>query len=163
MLSLIDHDAFGALRLVDFVPIGDARRGKIELIDNWEYMGTEWIGEAYGAFTVFLRPWNSASALGAITLDLEDFSSDLQGSVLRRLGLPIRYGITRRDVEDALGLPDHEKRFMPDRITLYFRIGLTYQYLVSTTIHQNRGLLFVEVIRADVLDRIEKDREAEVR
>jgi hypothetical protein len=157
MLGLIDYPAFGAMRLQDFVPPNDPRRAEIDEFDDWEYRGSAWIGEGYGVFTVFLRPKNSPTALGAITLDLENLPDDIQASVLSSVGLPVRPGATRDHLQGTLGLPDREQRFMPDRITLDFRVGATDQYLVSLTVHQDRGLLFVEMIRADLLDDMENN------
>lgn len=147
--EMIPYSDFAALRFVEFT------RAEPSLVvyehGNWIFMGRTWIGEGLGAFSDFLRPEERPDEVGAITLDLQNLPLSVQESIFSRLHLPIRMHETKSALINQLGLPRQTNRYVEDRLSLDFLVGKRWRYLVTCTVHEEHGLLFVVVMRQDML------------
>jgi len=137
---MLTYERFGMMRLRQFVA-----PELITELSNWEFMDQLWIGEAVG-FTEWLRPVDRSDEVRSISLDLVELSPELSTAVFERLGLPLRTGMTRQEVEAALAAPSRVERFVNDRESLVFRFGAPCSYDVDCTIHQEQGLIYVVVM-----------------
>jgi len=137
---MIPHSEFHQLRLVDFVP-------DVVLLTDWQFMGRTWVGQAVG-FTEWLMPEDSPDTLGSIALDLVALSPSVSETVLARLGLSMRRGMTASEVGAVLGTCLSTKRFVEDRLSHDFEVGGGDRYSVNCTIHRDDGLIYVVVMPA---------------
>ena len=135
---MITHQDFRRLRLRDFAE-------DVVDLDNWQFMGRQWIGEAVG-FTEWLRPHDDPERLGSLALDLVDLPSEVALSVLKHLGLPLRPGMTYPEVVAELGSPIKSQQFQPDRRSYYFELGSDDRYSLSCTVHEQDGLIYLVVM-----------------
>jgi hypothetical protein len=83
------HDAFGQLRLADFV-----RPDDLVPLRNWEYLERIWVGEAWG-FTAWLRLESDPEVTRSVELALPALPASTAKTMLAALGLPLRYGMSR--------------------------------------------------------------------
>ena len=142
MVDLIPHREFGCLRLADFAPsVADV----VEVRD-WEFMEDRWVGEALGAFTEFLRLEEDPDIVRAVSLDFAELSSKLAAAILAALRLPLRPGMALADLEARLGPSVRSEAFVPDRGTYEFRCGTAEPYVVSCTVHEAAGLVYLTVM-----------------
>ena len=61
--------------------------------------------------------------------------------------------MTIEQVCAVLGEPEKIHEFTEDRKTYDFTVGSVFPYHVSATVHEGNGLIYVTVIRKDVLAR----------
>jgi hypothetical protein len=139
-LNLPSHEAFGQLRLRDFL-----RRG-VRALDNWEYDDDLWVGEACG-FTEVLRLTRDPTVVRAVSLDLNALSTRHQVALLETLGLPLRRGMDFQQVTQVLGDPRQTMDFIKDRTSHQFRLGKRWRYTVTCTLLHKGGLIYVTMCR----------------
>jgi hypothetical protein len=144
-MQILGYNEFARLRLKDFYP-----ESEIAFREGWEFMGGVWTGEGVG-FTSFIRLNERPDQLGAIEIDLVDFDSSVCETILRKLQLPLRKGMFLSDVERALGTPEGTQSFTPDRTSYEFTTSGKSPYYISCTIQESDGLIFLTVIRKDIL------------
>jgi hypothetical protein len=140
---VLTHREFAGLRLAEFAP-----RKHIRALANWEFLGRLWIGEAIG-FSEWLRSYERPAVLESLALDMAELPEALVERVLARIGLPVRKGLTRRELVTLLGEPYETHVFADDRKTFEFRYGESDPYLVSCTVLNEGGLTYL-VVTADV-------------
>jgi len=149
-MELIPYSEFGRLRLRQFC--GDDVK-ESESAD-WEWMGGYWYCDGIG-FTWFGRLNDMPKETGGLEVDLSALPEDVSCRVFSSLSLPLRAGMTLDVITGMLGEPFETFTFVDDRKTHEFRVGLRHPYRVSCTVQDKTGLIFVSVIREDVLAKIE--------
>lgn len=149
-MELISYNEFSRLRLRDFC------RDKIAESDtpDWEWMGGQWYCDSVG-FTWFGCLHDTPKETGGLEVDLGDLPERVWLRILDSLHLPLRAGMTFDMIASILGQPFEIGTFVENRKTYEFRVGSAYPYIVSCTVLDDGGLVFVSVIRQDVLSRIE--------
>ena len=135
---MISHTEFARLRLADFV-------GEVSLLDCWQFMGREWVGEAVG-FSEWLRPVDDPEHLGSLALDFSALPGDVAARILRRLRLDLSPGMTFEEIRNCMGEPIEEQVFASDRRSYDFKIDDADGYYVSCTVHQDDGLIYIVVM-----------------
>lgn len=150
-MKLISYEQFAKLRLRDFVPdctvIGEA--------SDWEWMGSLWHNEGI-VFTSFSRHTSAPDETGGLEISFPELSADSIQRLLTAIGLPLRPGMSTADVLSALGTPTGTQQFVPDRRTYHFTVGSTQPYVVGCTVVDAEGLIYVTVVRPDLLFRDEQ-------
>lgn len=148
--DLISYRDFSKLRLDHFCAGEIAKTGA----PIWEWMSGEWYCDAIG-FTWFGRLNSSPNETGCLELDLSDLPQSESAAVLASLRLPLASGMNYDSVVRVLGEPSSTLAFVEDRKTYEFQAGSPETYQVSCTIQNDDGLIFVSVIRDDILQAIE--------
>ncbi len=133
----IPHDAFGRLRLADFIAAGH-----LEQLRNWEYLERCWVGEASG-FTEWLRLESAPEVTRSVAIDLIALPESTVQSMIDMLRLPLRAGQDQQEITGVLGEPAGTQRFVRDRVTFIFRIGAAEPYELSCTVHAEQGLIYL--------------------
>jgi hypothetical protein len=147
-MELIPYEQFGRLRLKQFVP-PDA-----EIIEDegYEWMGGFWINEGIG-FTSMSRHEDTPTETGGLEVDFSELPEGAASAIFGAIHLPFRRGMTLEEVHSILGESEHTHVFVADRKTYDFTVGSRYPYYVSVTVHETDGLIYVAVIRKDVLSK----------
>jgi hypothetical protein len=151
-MKLISYEQFAKLRLRDFVPESTA----IGEVSGWEWMGSVWHNEGIG-FTSFSRHASTPDETGGLELSFSELPPDCIHRVLTTVGIPLRRGMSTPDVLSVLGTPSGTYQFVPDRRTYEFTVGAAQPYFVGCTIVDTEGLIYVTVVRADLVSRNESD------
>ena len=138
---MITYAAFGALRLRQFVD-----PNLVEILDDWEFMGRLWVGEAFG-FSEFLRLRRRPRVLRSLSIDLLEFPTEQAQRVLALLGLPLAPGMSREQVDRLLGEPVRTLNYAPDRVTYEYVTDGRQPYEVSCTLREDVGLAYINVKR----------------
>jgi hypothetical protein len=120
-------------------------RKRLKVLSAWEFMGQAWVGEAVG-FPQWLMPEDSPNSLGSISLDLVDLPESASETILTRLGLALRRGMSALEAEAVLCTCLYTTRFVEDRPSHDFEVGAIDRYSVTCTIHQDDGLIHVVVM-----------------
>ncbi|MGV9806208.1 hypothetical protein [Micromonospora chersina] len=131
----IPHDAFGRLRLADFMAAEH-----LEQLRGWEYLERCWVGEAWG-FTEWLRLESAPEVTRSVAIGLVALPESTVQNMTGALRLPLRAGLNQQEITGVLGEPTGTERFVPDRVTLVFRIGAAECYELSCTVHEEQGLI----------------------
>lgn len=148
-MEMISYSEFGRLRLRDFC--GD-EVSESESPD-WEWMGGQWYCDGVG-FTWFGCLNDKPKETGGLEVDLTELPERVSSRIFESLHLPLRAGMTFESITSVLGYPLKTQTYIEDRKTCEFRVGSTHPYGVSCTVLDNGGLIFVSVIREDVVSRI---------
>lgn len=135
---MIDHDAFGKLRLVDFQP-----PSKVYNFDDYRLLGRIWVGEGRG-FTTFIRLPERPDVVRLVELDLARLKPRAISRMFKALDLPLARGMTLDEIEVLLGKHKAQEHFVADRITYSFEIAEP-RYSVDCTILNEGGLIHVTV------------------
>jgi len=148
-MELIPYEDFSRLRMKQFVP------AEIEVSDDdgYEWMGGFWIHEGIG-FTGVARHEDTPDEAGGLAVafrELPERSATL--AIFDAIRLPLRLGMTLEEVRSVLGEPEHTNVFVADRKSYDFTVGSQFPYYVSATVHDTDGLIYVVVIRKDVLSK----------
>ena len=143
--EILPYSEFATIKLSHFV-----KSSKIYQLDNWEFMGGIWIGEAVG-FTEFLRLESSTDELGSLAIDLDDLPTDTIQAIFATLNLPLKPHATYAEVEEVLEKYESTNIFVEDRVVYNYTIGCRWPYYISCTIDEAKGLIYVVVIRKDIL------------
>jgi hypothetical protein len=137
---VISYEHFGRLRLGGFLPSKQIRQ-----LRDWEFQGRVWVGEAAG-FSEWLCLSEDPEVLRSLAIDFESFPVRAAARVIKRLGLPLRKGMTLEELKALLGPIDKTLRFVPDRKTYEFRTTGSEPYSVSCTVLEDGGLTYLGVL-----------------
>jgi hypothetical protein len=133
----ISHDAFGRLRLADFIAAEH-----LEQLRGWEYLDHSWVGEASG-FTEWLRLESDPEVTRSVAIDLVALPEPTLQSMTDALRLHLRAGLDQQEITGVFGEPTDTQGFVQDRVTLIFRIGAVEPYELGCTVHQEQGLIYL--------------------
>lgn len=148
-MELIPYKEFAQLRLKQFCS------PDIELFesDGYEWMDGIWICESIG-FTTVVRLRDMPDEAGGLDIDFSECPESAACAILRTVHLPLYSGMTFEAVHSVLGEPEQTEVFVSDRKSYDFAVGACYPYHISCTIHDLKGLIYLTVIRKDVLSKI---------
>ena len=148
-MELITYNEFAKLRMKQLVP------ADTEVIEThgWEWMGGFWINEGFRFCTSLSRHVDTPDEAGGLEIDFRDLPQSLVLGICDKIHLPLRPGMNLEEVLSILGQPEQTYTFVADRKTYDFTVGSQYPYHVSATVHETDGLIYVTVIRKDVLSR----------
>lgn len=149
-MKLITYNQFGTLRLRDFVPNGTA----ISEVSNWEWMGSCWHNEGIG-FTSFSRHVNTPDQTGGLEISFAELSAEGSDRLMSAIGLALRPGMSASEVLSVMGEPTETHQFVPDRRSYEFAAGISQRYVVGCTFDDSEGLIYITVVRPDLLNRDE--------
>lgn len=135
---MIDHDTFGKLRLVDFLP-----PSKVYNFDDYRLLGRIWVGEGLG-FTTFIRLPKQPDVVRLVELDLFHLKPRAISRMFKALDLPLARGMSLGEIEALLGKHKAQQHFVADRITHEFEIAKP-RYSLDCTILNEGGLIHVTV------------------
>jgi len=153
-MELIPYSQFAKLRLKQFV----GKDVEVSESDGWEWMGGYWINEGVYGFTSFSREEDTPDETGGLEMDFGSLPEDSAKAILDAIRLPLRSGMKLEEVYSILGEPKEKDTFgkyVHDRQTDNFKIGSEQPYYVSCTVHNENGLIYVAVVRGDVLAKIQ--------
>lgn len=137
---MIPYSDFARLRLSAFVP-----EAEIAQLENWEFENHLWIGEAIG-FSEWLRLASDPNTLRSLAIELAELSEPVVKSVLQRLKLPVRRGMSLNELDQLLGKRVVEYRFVSDRISCDYFTPEPHRYRISCTVMNNGGLSYLVVM-----------------
>lgn len=147
-MELIPYEDFARLRMKQLAP------GKeVSESDGWEWMGGFWINEGIHGFTSLSRHEDTPDETGGLEVHFSDLSRGEVLAMLAAIHLPLRPGMTLPEVVAVLGQPEEIHVFVSERKTYDFTVGSRCPYYVSATVHDTTGLIYVAVLRKDVLSR----------
>lgn len=155
-MALISYQQFAGLRLQDFLLHEPDLQEGVRVLEDWEFMGGLWKGEAIG-FSEFLRHCARPGELGSISVHLSDLPEKVSNAMLKTLGLPLERGMSGEAVLAAIGRPENVQSLAADRLTYEYSLGGSHSYYVSCTVDEGDGLTYVVVIRKDILALCETD------
>lgn len=147
-MELIPYQQFAKLRMKQFVP-ADA---EVSEGDGHEWMGGFWIHEGIG-FTGIARHEDTPDEAGGLALDFRELPESAISAIFDAIRLPLRPGMSFEAVRSVIGEPEETHVFVADRKTYDFTVGSHQPYHVSATVHDADGLIYVAVIRKDVLSK----------
>ena len=151
MKDFVSYSEFSRLRIEAFCGGSIDRTGAA----IWEWMGGEWYCDAIG-FTWFGCLDEMPNETGCLEIDLADLPRNESEAILAAIRLPVSAGMNLEAVTEVFGEPLRVESFVDDRNTYVFQAGLAEPYRVDCTIQDTDGLIFVSVVRADVLKRIKE-------
>lgn len=112
-------------------------------------MNGSWLHEGIG-FTWFGRLETSPDITAGVELYFEELPRESLERILTALELPVSPGMQVQELEKVLG-PVYGNHFIVgDRKTSVYRVGDPDVYEVECTVHNERGLIHLSVIRDDV-------------
>jgi hypothetical protein len=85
--------------------------------------------------------------LRSVALDFAEFPAAAASAVLQVIDLPVRRGMTAKELRAVLGEPVAERRFVADRVTYEFAVPGPPRYNVSGTVLKRGGLTYLVVMR----------------
>ena len=154
--ALIAYPQFAKLQLRPFLLQEPDLEPGVRLLEDWEFMGGLWLGEAIG-FTEFLRHTACPRELGSMSVHLSDLPGGISNAIFAALRLPLTRGMSGTEVQAILGPPEKVHSFVPESRTYEFSVDAEDPYYVSCTIDEGEGLTYVVVIRKDILALCETD------
>src|SRR5262245_40033842 len=137
---MISHTRFGKLRLAQFRSHDD-----ISELAGWEFRDALWVGEAVG-FSEWLRLESDPEVLRSLAIDFAEFPAEAAVAVLRAIDLPVRAGMSARNLRALFGEPAAVHRFVADRATYEFVVAGPPRYNVSCTVLKRGGLTYLVVM-----------------
>ena len=137
---MIPCSDFARLRLSAFVP-----ETEIAQLENWEFENHLWIGEAIG-FSEWLRLETDPDTLRSLAIDFSAFPEAAVDSVLERLKLPVRQGMSLNELDQLLGKRVAEYRFVSDRISCDYFTPEPHRYRITCTVKNDGGLSYLIVM-----------------
>ena len=150
MQELVSYSDFSKLRLDKFCTGGIERTGAA----IWEWMGGDWYCDGIG-FTWFGCLDGMPNETGCMEIHIAELPQSEGIAILVAIGLSLTAGMDFESVTEILGEPLEVLSFVDDRKTYVFEAGTDDTYKVDCTIQDKDGLIFVSVLRNDVLQRIE--------
>ena len=147
-MELISFEQFGKLRLKQFAP----PEAEVFESGGYEWMGGFWINEGIG-FTSMSRHEDTPEETGGLEVDFSELPESAVPAIFDATQLPLRRGMSFEEVRSVLGEPEKTHVFVADRKTYEFTVGSQQRYYVSATLDDADGLIYVEVIRKDVLSK----------
>lgn len=148
-MELISYDDFGGFDIGRFAQPG---RGVVQQ-DGYEWRGGLWTCEAVGAFTCVCRHESMPSVVGGLEMDFRELPERDTLAIFETLHLPLRPGMSLQAVQAVLGEPTERVDYIEDRRGYSFDVGSLYPYEVGCIISDSVGLIYVSVIRRDVLSK----------
>jgi hypothetical protein len=91
--------------------------------------------------------------IGGLEIDFRDLSEKDALAILDAIRLPLRPGMTLQEVQPVLGKFQESVDYIEDRKGYEFDVGSLYPYEVGCIIRDSVGLIYVSVIRKDVLSK----------
>ena len=146
---MIPYDNFGRLRLGAFLPTTD-----LERLEDWEFQSHVWIGESLG-FSEWLRLEEDPDVLRSLAIHFPEFPAKEAHSVLHAIQLPVRAGMSLRDLDHLFGPRVAEYRQVADRVTCEYLTPAPHRYRVSCTALHDGGLTHLAVMVPPIGDRNE--------
>jgi len=153
-VELITYHQFAKLRLKQFV----GNNVEVSESNGWEWMGGYWINEGVYGFTSFSREEDTPDETGGLEIDFDGLPEGSARAILDAINLPLRSGMKLEEVYSILGEPNEKDtlgKYVHDRQTDRFTVGSAQPYYVSSTVHHENGLIYVAVVRGDVLSKIQ--------
>ena len=147
-MELILYEDFAKLRMKQLAPGKEVHES-----DGWEWMGGFWINEGIFGFTSVSRHEDTPDEAGGLEVAFGELPESATLAIFDAIHLPLRQGMTLQEVRSVLGEPEQTHVFVADRKTYDFTVGSRHPYYVSATVHDSDGLIYVAVIRKDVLSR----------
>jgi hypothetical protein len=147
-MELIPYPEFARLRMNHLAP-----GRQIFESDDWEWMGGLWKNEGIRTCTSVSYHEDMPDEAGGLEVDFRDLPGADVLAIFAAIHLPLRPGMTLQEVCAVLGEPEETHMLVHDRKTYDFTVGSCFPYYVSTSVHQADGLVYVAVIRRDVLSR----------
>lgn len=142
-MNIITYQDFHNIRLSDFYTGPDVRE-----VDNYEFMGEQWIGELSG-FNTCLRSITEPNETRAISLDFTKDDAETATRVLEALHLPIGKSCSEADLTALFGEPQKKLRLAKDTITLDYVIGEQFTYYLTCTLHHISGLMYLDIVQEE--------------
>ncbi|MEO7297060.1 MAG: hypothetical protein ABI042_00640 [Verrucomicrobiota bacterium] len=153
-MELIPYKEFGKLRLKPFL----AKDADVDEMEDTEWMGGVWISEMVG-ITAFRRLETTPNEMGGLEIVFSEISEKETLAILNAIRLPLRPDMTLEEVRLVLGEPEKIEVLRTVEWKNYeFTIGSQYPYYLSCSIYNTGGMMGLEVIRKDMLSRIEADK-----
>ena len=115
--------------------------------------GGIWTNESVGACTGVSQHQSMPGVVGGLEIDFRDLSEKDTLAFFNALHLPLRPGMTLHQVQAVLGEPKEPVDFIEDRRAYGFDVGSRHPYEVGCIIRDSAGLIYVSVIRKDVLSK----------
>ena len=153
MQNLVSYSNFSKLRLDQFCAGSIERTGAA----IWEWMGGNWYCNGIG-FTWFGCLDGMQGETGCMEIDLSELPQIEVEAILAAIGLSLTAGMSFESVAEILGEPFDVESLVDDRKTYVFHAGTDDTYRVDCTIQDTDGLIFVSVVRDDVLQRIDLEK-----
>lgn len=123
--------------------------GEVVRLENWEFQGRTWVGEAVG-FTEWLCLEDDPAVLRSLSLDLLSLPEDVGRAMLSRLELPLAQGMTMQELEGLLGRPISSAHFVAARASSRFRTAGSEAFDIDCTVSDEAGLIYVVVTSSPV-------------
>jgi hypothetical protein len=136
---MIPYDDFGRLRLADFLPGADLAQ-----LEGWEFLDHMWLGEALG-FSEWLRLEDDPDVLRSLAINFSEFPPRAGEAVLQAVQLPVRAGMSLRELDGLLGPRIGEHRFVADRVSCDYFTPEPHRYRISCTALTDGGLTYLVV------------------
>lgn len=92
---------------------------------------------------------------GCMEIHLSELPQSEAEAILAAIGLSLTAGMSFESVSEIFGEPFDVESFVDDRKTYVFQAGADHTYKVDCTVQDTDGLVFVSVVRNDVLQRID--------
>ena len=150
MQELASYSDFSKLRLDEFCAGTIERTGAAV----WKWMSGYWYCDGIG-FTWFGCLDGMKDETGCMEIHLAELPQSEATAILTAVGLPLTRGLSLDSISEVLGEPVNIQSFVDDRKTYIFRVGAVDTYKVDCTVQDEDGLIFVSVLRNDVLQRID--------
>ena len=150
MQKLVSYSDFSKLRLDQFCAGTIERTGAA----IWEWMGGEWYCDGIG-FTWFGCLDGMPNETGCMEIHLSELPQSEAEAILAAIGISLTAGMSFESVSEIFGEPFDVESFVDDRKTYVFQAGADDTYKVDCTVQDTDGLVFVSVVRNDVLQRID--------
>jgi hypothetical protein len=148
-MELISYEEFGKF---DIRPFAKNDVGVVEQ-NGVEWRGGIWTSESVGACTCICRHESMPDVVGGLEIDFSDLSETDTLTFFNALRLPLRPGMSLQEVQAVLGEPKERVDFIEDRRGYGFYVGSHNPYEVGCIIRDSVGLVYVSVIRKDVLSK----------
>ena len=136
-MNIINTEKFKRLRLTNFLD-----ELKITHLNNWEYQGKKWLGEA-NSFTQFLQPESQPFETHSISLDIQNLNDEELWKISEELSIILDKKILKEDIIEDFGNIFHKKEFNNNNITSF-----TYKiecYRVKFSFSKEGTLVFFEM------------------
>lgn len=156
-MELIPYSQFAKLRLKQFVTDGDIYES-----DCYEWLGGYGMSEEIRGVD-FFRWERTPGETGALAICCSDVVEETGRKILEAIHLPLSPRMKLEAVHSVLGKPTKTDAFqapLNDRQSDEFVIGTEQPYHLSSIVHEDDGLIYIAVVRGDVLSRIQAEEAA---
>ncbi len=147
-MELIPYDEFGKLRMQQLTPSREAY-----VHDGVEWMGGYWIEELFYGGTALYRHEATPDEAGGLTVDFRDLPTEGVLAIFNAIRLPLRPAMPMKEVRSVLGEAETPETFPNGNKSYDFTVGTRYPYCVAVAVDPDETLIYVAIIRKDVLSR----------